>query len=108
MASYFRSLPLLLAASLLSLACVPEFDTDLSQLSEPRLLAIAATPAETQAEKPVTLTALVAGPEGMAAPRIDWTMCLSRKPLTELGPVNPVCLAPDDGSGAVQSLGHGS
>jgi hypothetical protein len=96
-------LPLLAAST----ACVPDFDTDLSQLTAPRVLAVAATPAETQAQKPVTLTALVAVPEGQQAPALDWTMCLSRKPLTELGPVNPRCLEPDDGSGAVQALGQG-
>jgi hypothetical protein len=88
-------------------ACVPDFDTDLSALTEPRLLAISASPAETQAQKEVALTALVAVPEGQTAPAIDWTMCLSRKPLTELGPVNPLCLASDDGSGGVLGLGHG-
>ena len=107
MARSSRWLPPLLAVSALSLACVPEFDTDLSRLMEPRLLAIAATPAETQAQKPVTLTALVATPEGSTAPGVDWTMCLARKPLTELGPVNPACLEPDDGTGAVLNLGAG-
>lgn len=91
----------------LSAGCVPEFETDLSALRAPRLLAIASNPAETQGKKPTTLTALVAVPEGETAPEIDWTLCLSRKPLTELGPVNPVCLQADDGSGAVASLGRG-
>ena len=98
---------LTLSFGLLGSACVPDFDTDLTRLTEPRLLAIASTPAETQAQKQVTLTALIAVPEGSSAPRLDWTMCLSRKPLTELGPVNPLCLEPDDGSGAVQNLGTG-
>lgn len=89
-------------------ACVPDFDTDLSELTEPRVLAIAGTPAETQSSKPVSVTALVAVPEGQTAPRLDWTMCLSRKPLTELGPVSPRCFEPDDGSGAVLDLGHGA
>ena len=90
-----------------SSACVPDFDTDLSELTEPRVLAIAGTPAETQSSKPVSLTALVAVPEGQTAPNLDWTMCLSRKPLTELGPVNPLCFEPDDGGGAVLDLGRG-
>ena len=89
-------------------ACVPDFDTDLSELTEPRVLAIASTPAETQSSKPVSLTALVAVPEGQTAPRLDWTMCLSRKPLTELGPVNPLCFEPDDGHGSVLDLGRGA
>ncbi|HEX2872752.1 MAG TPA: hypothetical protein VHP33_15930 [Polyangiaceae bacterium] len=91
----------------LSAACVPDFETDLSALRAPRLLAIASNPAETQGKKPATLTALVAVPEGETAPEVDWTLCLSRKPLTELGPVNPLCLEADDGSGAVASLGRG-
>lgn len=106
--SWFRSSwPALLSLALSSVACVPDFDTDLSQLTEPRLLAIASSPAETQADKQVTLTALVAVPEGQKAPALDWTMCLARKPLTELGPVNPLCLGNDDGSGAVVDLGRG-
>jgi hypothetical protein len=99
------SSPLLLLVA--TSGCVPDFDTDLSALTEPRLLAISASPAEAQAQKPVTLTALVAVPEGQTAPGVDWTMCLSRKPLTELGPVSPLCLASDDGSGAVLGLGRG-
>ncbi len=87
--------------------CVPDFDTDLTKLTEPRLLAIASTPAEAPSLEEVTLTALVAVPEGATAPRLDWTMCLTRKPLTELGPVAPACLEPDDGSGKVLALGSG-
>jgi hypothetical protein len=98
----------LVASSLGTTACVPDFDTDLSQLSEPRLLAIASSPAETQAQKPVKLSALVAVPDGQETPQIEWTMCLSRKPLTELGPVSPSCLEPDDGTGKVLDLGTGA
>jgi hypothetical protein len=98
----------LLAITASATACVPDFDTDLSRLTEPRLLAIASSPAETQAQKAVTLTALVAVPEGREPPPVEWTMCLARKPLTELGPVNPTCLEPDDGSGNAVSLGSGA
>lgn len=73
-------------------ACVPDFSTDLSELREPRLLAVAADPPEAAAGKPVKLTALVATPEGAAEPPLDWSLCLARKSLTELGPVSPVCL----------------
>jgi hypothetical protein len=93
--------------ALLAAGCVPDFDTDLSRLTEPRLLAISSSPAEAPAEKEVTLTALVAVPEGTSAPRLDWTMCLARKPLTELGPVNPACLEPARGDGNVVELGEG-
>lgn len=90
-----------------AVACVPDFTTDLSQLGEPRLLAISATPAETQAGQETTLTALVAVPETAERPEVKWTMCLARKPLTELGPVDPLCLRAHDDSGAVQPLGQG-
>lgn len=100
------SLAALALASVTS-ACVPEFDTDLSELSEPKVLAIASTPAEAGAQKPVKLQALVAVPEGQVAPRLDWSMCLARKPLTELGPVNPVCFGTDDGTARVVELGSG-
>lgn len=96
----------LLAFPLLG-ACVPDFSTDLSALREPRLLAVSADPPEAGANKEVTLTALVAVPEGATAPRLDWSLCLARKSLTELGPVNPACLGiepasegPGDSSGA--------
>lgn len=96
--------PLLLA---LTASCVPEVDTDLTRLTEPRLLAVASTPAEAQAGKQVTLQALIAVPEGADAPRLDWTMCQARKPLTELGPVSPACLDPNaDGTDAI-ALGSG-
>jgi len=97
----------LLAVAVLGSACVPEFDTDLSALTEPKVLAISSSPAEAAAQKAVTLRALIAVPEGQRAPGLSWTMCLARKPLTELGPVNPVCFDGDDGSGEVVDLGHG-
>lgn len=88
-------------------SCVPEFATDLSQVGEPRVLAIAASPPEAQPRQMVQLTALVVGPEGVATPAVDWRVCLARKPLTELGAVSQECLAPRPPSGSVQKLGHG-
>jgi hypothetical protein len=93
---------------LASFGCVPDFERDLSQLDEPRLLALAATPAEAREGQTTTLRALVAAPEGSSVPTPDFRLCVARKPLTELGAVNPVCLEEDDGSGsAVQTLGRG-
>lgn len=103
-----RQPPLFAALALASLssACIPEFDTDLSELREPQVLAIASTPAEAGPEKPVQLQALVAVPEGQSPPRLSWSMCLARKPLTELGPVNPLCFDAPDGSNVID-LGTG-
>ena len=88
-------------------ACVPEFGTDLSELRAPRLLAISASPAETQARKQTTLTALIAAPPGREPRPPSWKLCLARKPLTELGPVNPDCLESDPEPDVAQDLGQG-
>jgi hypothetical protein len=90
-----------------STACVPDFDTDLTVLFEPRLLAISSSPAEAGADEEVSLSALLATPEGQTPPPLSWSMCLARKPLTELGPVSPACLQPSDGSGELVHLGSG-
>jgi hypothetical protein len=87
--------------------CVPEFDTDLSQIADVRVLAIAATPAEAQPRQQVRLEALVVGPEGEPVPAIDWRVCLARKPLTELGPVSPACLAASPAAEDVRRLPRG-
>jgi hypothetical protein len=103
-----KSATLLGIVGLASVGCVPDLEEDLSQLREPRLLALGATPAEAREGQTTTLRALVAAPEGSIAPTPDFRLCVARKPLTELGPVNPVCLEDDDGSGsAVQALGSG-
>jgi hypothetical protein len=104
--SAFSHAPLLVLLALTS-ACVPEFDTDLSELTQPQLLAISSDPAEAGAQKSLTLSALVAVPEGQKPPHLNWTMCLARKPLTELGPVNPTCFGADDGTQVV-ALGSGT
>lgn len=102
------SLPLAVSAACLALSgCVPEFDTDLSQVSQVRVLALAATPAEAAPRQAVQLSALVVGPEGEPTPVVDWRVCLARKPLTELGPVNPVCLEPRPAATDVQRLPSG-
>jgi hypothetical protein len=113
----------LVGLSLALVACMPDFETDLSALREPRVLALMATPAEAREGQSTTLRALVAAPEGTPSPDVDFRLCLARKPLTELGPVSPDCLRLDaselepesggsdgtatEGTGAVQLLGRG-
>jgi hypothetical protein len=96
----------LLATAVVS-GCVPDLETDLSALREPRLLAIAASPPETQARKKTTLSALVATPPGTSVSPLAWRLCIARKPLTELGPVNQDCLDPAADSETVLDLGRG-
>jgi hypothetical protein len=97
--------PLVALLSLSAVACVPDFEADLSALREPKLLALTAMPAEAREGQPTTLRALVAAPDGTPTLPVDFRLCLARKPLTELGPVNPDCLsdstegASDDGGG---------
>jgi hypothetical protein len=103
--SVFRLPPAFVFVALAS-GCVPDFGVDLSAVREPKLLAIASSPAELKGEETATLRALVAVPPGRSAPSISWSLCLERKPLTELGPVNPACL--DAGGDAERiELGQG-
>jgi len=79
-------------------ACTTSIDVDLSLVDDPRILAIAATPAEAQPGEEVELTALyvdAAGPrEGS---ELSWSLCTARRALAEPGPVATACL---DGEGA--------
>jgi len=88
--------------------CVPKVDDDLSLVSTPRLLAVQSTPAEAAQGAPVMLQALVASADGSLTPTVTWYGCNERKPLTELGPVSPVCLDPSLDAGASPLIGAGN
>jgi len=77
----------------LAAGCVPDFEDDTSRVAAPRVLAVQATPAEAAEGESVTLRALVASSDEGANPDPDWSLCIDRKPLSELGPVSPACLA---------------
>jgi hypothetical protein len=96
--------------ALLSTGCVPTFDDKLSIVERPKVLAIQSEPAEAAPGEQVSLTALVATPEGdLDTPELSWGLCIARKPLTELGPVNSVCIqAPDRAPDSIVSLGSGA
>jgi hypothetical protein len=98
---------LLLLASVTG--CVPTFDDDLSLVQTTEVLAVQSEPAEAAPGDQVQLTALAAIPEvNGAAPRLTWGLCLARKPLTELGPVNPLCIeAPNLAPDSIVALGSG-
>jgi len=87
-----RRLLLVSALAGLGTACVPEIDDNLSLVTTPRIVAVRSTPAEIAVEGTTTVEAFVATPDGADVPDIRWQMCLERKPLTELGPVDPSCL----------------
>lgn len=106
-----RSSSLGLGAALL--ACTDEPEVDLSRIDRPRVIALIASPAEAQPGESVTLSALVAGPDGTELdPELDWSLCLARRPLAELGPVAQACLDADADAGmdveALLELGRGA
>lgn len=83
------------ALLLLAVGCVPTFDDNLPLVQKPIVLSVQSEPAEAAPNQQVQLTALVATPDvGAAEPVVTWGLCVARKPLTELGPVNPVCIQP--------------
>jgi hypothetical protein len=88
-------------------ACVPDLDTDESTVSEPRVLAVVAEPAEPSAEQSVTYRALVADADGaLEEPDLTWFQCLASRPLAELGPISRECLRVN--SGKLNRLGSGA
>jgi hypothetical protein len=89
-------------------ACVPDFDDQSSRVREPRVLAISAFPAEAARGERVELTALVAVPGAPTGAAPSWSLCLDRKPLSELGPVSARCLSsPEPDSNVASVLGDG-
>lgn len=107
MPSHFRSAQphgAVLLTCLAMPACVPDIDDDTSLVSTARVLAIAAEPPEAGEGDAVSFTALVASPAD-AGDAVTFSFCSARKPLSELGPVDPSCL---DGSPAARvPLGSG-
>lgn len=97
---------LLLAAS--AGACVPDFDDDLSRIDAPQLLALRGTPAESKENGDTELEALIAVPDGEQTPQVQFGLCLARKPLTQLGPINQDCLAVNPPADVLLPLGQGT
>lgn len=98
---------LLVGFGLASLACTPEVEVDLSRVDQPRVIALIASPAEAEPGEPVTLSAVVATPSGLDVDaQLDWSLCLARRPLAELGPVAQACIDADANDDAVLELGR--
>jgi hypothetical protein len=75
------------------LGCTPELDDRSFLVSGPRLLAIAASPAEAAPPAAVSFQALYVDASGArAAGELDWAYCVDRKPLTDDGTVSPSCV----------------
>jgi hypothetical protein len=77
-------------------ACKPDFGASLSLVTAPEILAVRGEPAEAAPGAMVSFTALVAAPDGtVAAPPLDWTLCLAPKPADTDNVVGDACLARD-------------
>lgn len=78
-----------------AVACRPTLNETVSLVTGPTVLAVRSDPPEVQASNSVMYTALFVDPEGpvpAAQDAIQWAFCDARKPLAQLGPVNPQCL----------------
>ena len=103
---------MLVVACLAGASCKPEIDDRTFLVDAPRILAIAAEPAEGKPGDAVTLTALYVDANGTRSDGpLDWALCRDRKPLTDPGVISPSCLVPlpDSTSSAspLVSLGAG-
>lgn len=86
----------LTALLFLGSGCLPELDESLSTITAPRLIAVVAEPPEARPDDAVTLTAIVADPDGgQSSPQVAWSLCLTPKLPTENGAVSPACLGMD-------------
>ena len=83
--------------------CDDALDQRLAIVDAPRVLAIAAEPAEAKPGAQVTYRALVAGPAGPLVDVPRWTYCTAPKPPTEDNAVADRCLG--DASDALVELG---
>jgi len=101
--------------SCIAAGCKPEFDDRISEVSDPRVLAITADPPEwvkvrdpnTGSTKTSTLRALVVSPQGVdTAPSLSWAFCTLPKPLTQLNDVSYDCF--DQTADWVVPIGDGS
>ncbi|MCU1277587.1 MAG: hypothetical protein JWM53_1133, partial [bacterium] len=74
--------------------CKPDFGTPASLVTERRILAVRAQPPEVRPTEPAAFTALVVSPDGtVTSPAVDWSLCVTPKPLDENNVVSTACLS---------------
>lgn len=88
--------------------CVPAIEDDPSLALEGQILGVRFQPAEVKPEGETRATALIVSEEEDRTADVAFSMCVARKPLSELGPVHPACLSEEKGNDALQALGKGS
>lgn len=95
-----------LCALLATPGCIPDLEDADTLVSEPRVLAVRAEPAELARGQTASLEALYVDASGRIEPvALDWAFCMERKPLAELGPINAACLAAE--GDALEPIGVG-
>ena len=76
--------------------CKPDLDQRAAFVRGARVLAVRAEPAEAEPRDSVKYSVLAVDENGaIDASNLGWAYCTARKPLAELGPVNPICLSPE-------------
>jgi len=89
--------------------CLPNFIDDTTRVTGARILGVRAEPAEAKESDMVSLEALVALPPGTDSVEPAWSLCIDRKPLSELGPVSTRCLTgPNPGADIATAVEPGS
>jgi hypothetical protein len=73
-------------------ACKPELGDPFSLITEPRILAVRSEPAEIAPDHAVAYQALIATPDGTAAPDLGWGFCTEPAPLSSNNVVNDGCV----------------
>lgn len=88
-------------------SCSSDIAVDLAVIDGPRVLAIAATPAEGAPDAEIRLRALWVDEHGVR-PQSDltWALCLVRRPLAELAPIADACI--DDLDDTRMDVGNGA
>ena len=99
-----RRLACVLVLGVAFAACRPDFGERASLVTTARVLAVRAEPPEAPQGGTMTLTPLVASPDGtVGAPEIGWAFCATPKPLAENDVVAADCLAD-----AIRPIGVGA
>lgn len=77
---------------LVAAGCDDGLDQRLAIVREPRVLAVIAEPAEARPPQPITLRAVIAGPDGPITSPPTWGFCVAPKPPTEDNAVSAGCI----------------
>jgi hypothetical protein len=96
-----RGLGVVVAAMVALCGCKPDFGTPASLVTGRRILAVRAQPPEVRPTEVAAFSVLVVSPDGtVASPAVDWSLCVTPKPLDENNVVSTAC----SGDGGVMPI----